>query len=76
MLNIRLHAHGWHRFVAVIFFPIMLVRRAVPFLIGGRADAIAAMFRGIADSLRAGTATSFKNLSDDKLKNVPDEAAE
>ena len=76
MLNIRLHAHGWQRLVAVTFFPLMLVRRAVPFLIGGRADAIAAMLRGIADSLLTGDSTSFRNLSDDKLKSVPDEAAE
>ena len=76
MLNIRLHAHGWQRLVAVIFFPMMLVRRAVPFLIGGRADAIAAMFRGIADSLRAEDGTSVASLSDDKLRSVPDKAAE
>ena len=76
MLNIRIHAHGWQRLVAVTFFPLMLVRRAVPFLIGGRADAIAAMFGGIADSLRAGDGTSFAYISDDKLSSVPDEAAE
>jgi GT2 family glycosyltransferase len=76
MLNIRLHAHGWHRLVAVTFFPLMLLRRAIPFLIGGRADAIAAMFKGIADSLRAGDGTSFAYSSDDKLRRVPNEAAE
>jgi len=31
----------------------MLVRRSIPFLIGGRIDAIMAMFRGTFDSWRA-----------------------
>jgi hypothetical protein len=37
----------------MVFFPLMLLRRAVPFLIGGRLDAVVAMFKGIAESSRA-----------------------
>jgi len=53
LLNVYLHAHGGQRFTAMVFFPLMLLRRAVPFLIGGRLDAVVAMFKGIAESSRA-----------------------
>jgi hypothetical protein len=53
MLNVHLHARGWQWVTAMLFFPLMLVRRSIPFLIGGRIDAIMAMFRGTFDSWRA-----------------------
>jgi GT2 family glycosyltransferase len=52
MLNVHLHARGWRWVTAMLCFPLMLVRRSVPFLIGGRIDAIVAMFRGTFDSWR------------------------
>lgn len=52
ILNIRLHAHGWNRLVAAVFLPLILARRAIPFFFGGRVDAVVAMFKGVADSLR------------------------
>jgi hypothetical protein len=52
MLNVHLHARGWQWITAMLCFPLMLVRRSVPFLIGGRIDAIVAMFRGTFDSWR------------------------
>lgn len=76
MLNIKLHAHGWRRLVAVTFFPLMLVRRAIPFLVGGRADAVAAMFGGVADSLRTGDGTRFAHSQNEALKGTPDEVGE
>jgi GT2 family glycosyltransferase len=76
MLNIKLHAHGWRRLVAVTFFPLMLVRRAVPFLVGGRADAVAAMFGGVAESLRTGAGTRLARSQNEALKGTPDEVGE
>ena len=49
LLNVYLHARGRERIIAIMFFPLFLVRRAVPFLMGGRVDAVAGMFRGIFD---------------------------
>lgn len=57
MLNVYLHARGWQRLTAMAFFPLMLARRAVPFLMGGRIDAVVAMFQGIADSWQARRST-------------------
>jgi GT2 family glycosyltransferase len=73
VLNIKLHAHGWRRLLTVIFFPLMLVRRAVPFLVGGRVDAVVAMFRGVADSLRTGDGTRIACSRDEALTGTPDE---
>ncbi len=53
LLNIRLHARGWRRLVALVCFPALIARRTIPFLLGGRIDAIAAMVRGIIDSFHA-----------------------
>ena len=50
MLNVHLHARGLQWATAMACFPLMVIRRSVPFLIGGRIDAIVAMFRGIIDS--------------------------
>jgi GT2 family glycosyltransferase len=50
MLNVHLHARGWDRVTAMLFFPLMFVRRAIPFLCAGRIDAIVAMIRGAYDS--------------------------
>lgn len=52
MLNIHLHACGWQWVTAMLCFPLMLLRRSIPFLIGGRIDAIVAMLRGTFDSWR------------------------
>lgn len=48
LLNVSLHARGRNLFLASIFFPLFVIRRAIPFLLHGRFDAIAAMFRGAA----------------------------
>lgn len=53
LLNAYLHAHGRQRFTVVVFFPLYLIRRMVPFLMGGRFDAVAGMIRGIFDFWRA-----------------------
>jgi GT2 family glycosyltransferase len=50
--NIFLHARGKSLIVAIVFFPLYLVRRAVPFILGNRWDAVWAMFKGIADFWR------------------------
>jgi GT2 family glycosyltransferase len=52
MLNVHLHARRWQWIIAMLCFPLMLVRRSVPFLIGRRIDAIVAMFYGTFDSWR------------------------
>jgi hypothetical protein len=49
LLNISLHARGKNLGLVAGFFPLFLIRRAVPFLIHGRCDAIVAMARGVAD---------------------------
>jgi len=49
LLNVSLHAHGRQRLIAVAFFPLFLIRRAIPFVLGGRFDAIGGMVRGITD---------------------------
>lgn len=50
MLNLFTHASAQQKLVAAVFFPLYLLRHAVPFLLGGRPDAVLAMFRGIIDS--------------------------
>ena len=52
MLTVYLHARGKDLMTAVLFFPLYLVRRAVPFLLGGRIDAIVAMFKAAGDFWR------------------------
>ena len=50
MLNVFTHANGSQKLTAAIFFPLYLVRHSIPFLIGGRPDAVLAMLKGIRDS--------------------------
>jgi GT2 family glycosyltransferase len=52
LLNVYLHARGRNLLSALVFFPLFVVRRTIPFLWGGRPDAVAAIFRGIADAWR------------------------
>jgi hypothetical protein len=52
MLTVYLHARGKNLMTAILFFPLFVVRRAVPFIFGGRIDAVIAMFRGAADFWR------------------------
>jgi GT2 family glycosyltransferase len=51
MLNIFTHANAWQKLTAAVFFPLYLLRHSIPFLLGGRPDAVLAMLRGIQDSL-------------------------
>jgi len=48
MLNVAMYARGKNFFLAMLFFPLFLVRRAGPFIWGGRFDAFFAMLRGVA----------------------------
>ena len=50
MINVFSHATASERFTAALFFPLYLARRAVPFLLGGRVDAVFAMIRGAMSS--------------------------
>lgn len=52
LLNMHLHAHGRQRATVIIFFPLFLIRRAIPFILGRRFDAVLAMGRGITDFWR------------------------
>lgn len=49
LLNAHLHARGWQRVIVMIFFPLFLTRRAIPFIFGRRFDAVLAMCRGMTD---------------------------
>jgi GT2 family glycosyltransferase len=49
LLNVYLHARGKERLTVVLFFPLFMVRRVIPFLMGGRMDAVGAMIKGMAD---------------------------
>lgn len=53
LLNVEMHARGRDLALAVLFFPLFLVRRAGPFLRDGRPDAVIAMLKGIVDFWRA-----------------------
>jgi GT2 family glycosyltransferase len=53
LLNVYLHARGWQRIIVWIFFPLFLLRRIIPFLLGRRWDAVIAMCKGITDSWRS-----------------------
>jgi len=48
LLNVAMYARGKDLFLAMFFFPLFLVRRAGPFIWGGRFDAVLAMLRGVA----------------------------
>lgn len=50
MLNVYTHANARQKFLVAIFFPLYLLRHGIPFLLGGRPDAVWAMFKGIFDS--------------------------
>ena len=50
MLNVYTHASVRQKLLVTIFFPIYLLRHGIPFLLGGRPDAVWAMFKGIVDS--------------------------
>ena len=52
LLNAYLHARGRNLLTVMVFFPLFILRRAIPFLRGGRMDAVMAMFRGMADFWR------------------------
>ncbi len=52
LFNLSMYAHGRNRLTALIFFPAFIARRAGPFLLGRRTDAVAAMFKGAADFWR------------------------
>ena len=67
MLNVRLHARGRNRIVALAFLPLMILRRAFPFALAGRFDAIAAMLKGLADS-------TCMNLRDTSIAGLDGEA--
>ena len=49
LFNLAMYAHGRNRLVALAFFPVYIARRAGPFVLGGRWDAVLAMFKGMAD---------------------------
>ena len=46
LLNMYFHAHGINGLVFILFFPLYVLRRAIPFAFGGRFDAIMAMAKG------------------------------
>jgi hypothetical protein len=48
-----MYARGKNFFLAMFFFPLFLVRRAGPFIWGGRFDAVLAMLCGVAGFWRA-----------------------
>jgi len=52
LLTARLHARGRNLLTVMIFFPLFLIRRAVPFIRGNRFDAVIAMFKGVVDFWR------------------------
>ncbi len=63
LFNLFLHAHGRNRIKALAFFPVYVARRAGPFLLGGRPDAVVAMLKGAADFWRNRKATAIDELS-------------
>ena len=52
LLTVYLHARGKNLMIALLFFPLFIIRRAVSFLLVGRIDAVIAMFKGVADFWR------------------------
>ena len=57
LLNVYLHARGKELLTVIVFFPLLMIRRAAPFLIGGRMDAVRAMIRGMVDFWKVRRAT-------------------
>ena len=53
LLNVVLHARGKNLLLAAIFYPLFLIRRAGPFLLHRRFDAIAAILRGVSSVPKA-----------------------
>jgi GT2 family glycosyltransferase len=53
LLTVYLHARGRNLLIVTVFFPLFLIRRAVPFIWGNRLDAVIAMFKGVVDSWRS-----------------------
>ena len=52
LFNLHTYARGRDRLTALLFFPLYVARRAGPFLLGGRPDAVMAMFKGATDFWR------------------------
>jgi len=52
LFNIYLHARGRSLCIAILFFPLFVIYRAVLCLLGGRMDGVKAMFRGVRDFWR------------------------
>ncbi len=63
LINVFTHASSSQKLTVAIFFPLYLARRAGPFLLGGRVDAIVAMLRGAMSSWKARRAVTvaFEN---------------
>jgi len=76
LLNVDSHARGRARFVALAFFPLLVLRRAIPFIFGGRLDAVVAMFRGILDSMHSGNNAQSASQANHRPIGSPNEAAE
>lgn len=63
LFNLSMYAHGRNRLTALLFFPAFIARRAGPFLLGRRTDAVAAMFKGAADFWRHRKVKAVDELS-------------
>ena len=49
LLVASLHARGLDRITVLFFFPLFMLRRMIPWLLGGRLDAVNAMLKGAWD---------------------------
>ena len=76
LVNVYSHARGWARIVALAFFPLLILRRMIPFILGGRHDAVVAMFRGILDSMHARRNVAPAVRENHRPVGSPNEAAE
>lgn len=63
LFNLALHARGTDRLKALLFFPAFIARRAGPFLLGRRPDAVLAMFKGALDFWRNRKVAGVDELS-------------
>ncbi len=52
LLNVFAYANARQKLIVAVFFPLYMLRRAIPFLLGGRMDAVAGMLRGVVDAWR------------------------